>query len=312
VPESTAGELSSSSPADGVPVPLPLSEYAEAIALHEPFDRSVRGESPRRELLKAIGRWLLRDAGLEARLLPSADEDQRSLIRRLLTLRPARSIPPDMLQMLDTLFADDASRHTVVTLGDVLTRPNAPRRVGATDVQVWRGDITTLEVDGIVNAANADMLGCFRPEHRCIDNAIHSAAGPRLREDCHRIMCRQGHAEPTGTAKATRAYYLPSTFVLHTVGPIVGVGAVTASHRRLLASSYESCLAVATEIGVRSLAFCAVSTGVFGYPKEDAAAEAIRAVTTWLEGHAHRLDAVIFNVFSEQDEDAYRRVGAWL
>ena len=309
--EPDAGELSSGSPADGVPLALPLSVYADAIELHEPFGRSVRGETPRRELLKATGQWLLRDAGLEERLLPSADEDQRTLIKRLLTLRPARPIPPDMLQVLDRLFADDASRRTVVTLSDVLEGRSAPRRAGATDVQLWRGDITTLEVDAIVNAANADMLGCFRPEHRCIDNAIHSAAGPRLREDCHRIMCRQGHREPTGTAKATRAYYLPSKFVLHTVGPIVGAGAVTANHRRLLASCYASCLAAAAEIGVRSLAFCAVSTGVFGYPKDDAAAEAIRSVTTWLEGHADRLDAVIFNVFGEQDEDAYRRVGAW-
>jgi O-acetyl-ADP-ribose deacetylase (regulator of RNase III) len=213
--------------------------------------------------------------------------------------------------MLDALFADDALRRPTVTLKDVLRGLEAPMRVGVTVVPLWRGDITTLEVGAIVNAANADLLGCFRPDHRCIDNAIHSAAGPRLREDCHVIMSRQRHPERTGTAKATRAYFLPARFVLHTVGPIVGAAAPTETHRVLLASCYEACLAAAVEIGARSLAFCAISTGVFGYPKQEAANEAIRSVTTWLEGHPGRLDAVIFNVFTEDDEEAYRRVGTW-
>jgi O-acetyl-ADP-ribose deacetylase (regulator of RNase III) len=213
--------------------------------------------------------------------------------------------------MLDALFADDALRRATVTLEDVLGGPKEPMRVGTTVLPLWRGDITTLEVDAIVNAANADLLGCFRAEHRCIDNAIHSAAGPRLREDCRRIMDRQGHREPTGTAKATRAYYLPAKFVLHTVGPIIGAAAPTDTDRGLLAQSYESCLAAAAEIGAKSLAFCAISTGVFGYPKKEAASEAIRSVTTWLERHPGRLDALVFNVFTDEDEDAYQRAGTW-
>jgi O-acetyl-ADP-ribose deacetylase (regulator of RNase III) len=162
-----------------------------------------------------------------------------------------------------------------------------------------------------VNAANADLLGCYRPGHTCIDNAIHSAAGPRLRDDCARIVEIQGHRERTGDAKITRAYHLPSRFVLHTVGPIVGDGRVGPDDERALASSYRSCLELAASLpSIRTLAFCAISTGVFGYPKEQAAATAIAVVSTWLRNHPGALDLVVFSVFSDADERAYERVMA--
>lgn len=88
-------------------------------------------------------------------------------------------------------------------------------------MRLWQGDITRLKVDAIVNAANSQMLGCFVPHHRCIDNAIHSAAGMELRAECDSIMKHQGHSEPTGKAKITRGYNLPANWVIHTVGPIV-------------------------------------------------------------------------------------------
>lgn len=170
---------------------------------------------------------------------------------------------------------------------------------------VWQGDITTLAADAIVNAAHSDMLGCFGPFHACIDNAIHSAAGPRLREDCARIMRAQGRPEPTGHAKATRGYNLPARYVLHTVGPIVR-GALRPGHEEALASSYRACLDVAARLqGVRSVALCGLSTGVFGYPKEPAARVALRTVGTWLREHPGVLDLVIFNVFADEDREAY-------
>ncbi|HEY3189044.1 MAG TPA: macro domain-containing protein, partial [Solirubrobacteraceae bacterium] len=161
---------------------------------------------------------------------------------------------------------------------------------------LWRGDITRLGVDAIVNAANAQMLGCFVPFHACIDNAIHSAAGPRLREDCARVMDAQGHDEPTAVCKVTRAYNLPSRYVLHTVGPIVR-GPLAHEHESQLADAYPACLEAAAEVGARSIAFCAISTGVFGYPKEPAARTALAAVAAWLDVHPSALDAVVFNVF---------------
>ena len=177
-------------------------------------------------------------------------------------------------------------------------------RVSAgTPMKVWRGDITRLAVDAIVNAANAELLGCFRPGHACIDNAIHSAAGPRLREDCARIMEIQGHPETSGTAKITRAYHLPSRFVLHTVGPIVAGGRVGPDDERTLVACYGSCLELAAATpSIRSFAFCAISTGVFGYPKDRAADVAVRTVSRWLRERPKTFDLVVFCVFSEADE----------
>jgi O-acetyl-ADP-ribose deacetylase (regulator of RNase III) len=175
-------------------------------------------------------------------------------------------------------------------------------------MKVWRGDITRLSVDAIVNAANSELLGCFRPGHACIDNAIHSAAGPRLRDDCARIIEIQGHPERTGDAKITRAYHLPSRFVLHTVGPIVAGGRVQPQDERALESSYHSCLELAHSTpSLRTLAFCAISTGVFGYPKDRAAEVAVRTVSRWLREHPGVFDLVVFTVFSDDDEGAYER-----
>ena len=173
---------------------------------------------------------------------------------------------------------------------------------------LWQGDISTLAIDGIVNAANKRMLGCFQPFHNCIDNVINTAAGPRLREDCHRIMQMQGHLEGTGWAKVTRAYNLPSKFVLHTVGPIVDRGqAVTAHHRKMLAEAYRAVLKLSAEINIKSLAFCCISTGVFGFPKEPAAQIALDTVAGWLTTHKTSIERVVFNVFTDADLAIYQQ-----
>lgn len=304
VPE--VGELPSGSPPDTVTDFVHPSAYADLIDLHVPFDRAGPVAEDHVALIESTCQWLIGDAGMSEVAAPAGDFARRTVIRRLLTVRPARPIPPDAWQRLDALFADEASRRVTVTLDDVMAGAHAPTTVAGTTLQVWRGDITTLAVDAIVNAANSEMLGCFMPAHPCIDNAIHTAAGPRLREDCRRIMELQGHKEPTGTAKVTRAYYLPSRFVLHTVGPVVSTGTVSAENRLRLANCYEHCLDVAAAIGMKSVAFCAISTGVFGYPKAEAALVAKETVRAWLERHPRVLDAVIFNVFTTSDEGAYR------
>ena len=173
-------------------------------------------------------------------------------------------------------------------------------------MRLWRGDITTLSVDAIVNAANSQMLGCWAPGHHCIDNAIHSFAGVQLRAECARIMEAQGHEEPTGTAKITDAYNLPASHVIHTVGPIAN-GHPTDLHREQLASCYSSCLDLAASEGLRSIAFCCISTGIFGFPQEEAAGIAVQTVRRWLD--ENDLDmTVVFNVFSGDDEAIYRKL----
>jgi O-acetyl-ADP-ribose deacetylase (regulator of RNase III)/NAD-dependent SIR2 family protein deacetylase len=293
-------------PVSSCPNPVP---YAGLINLHVPFDRNPRGGN-RLVLLEDICTRLLADAELTDQDVPAGGEARRRLINILLTLRQSRPMPPDLHQMLDDLLGGEAAERPLVDIETHRSCPDASPPIAGTALKLWRGDITTLGVDAIVNAANSGLLGCFRPSHPCIDNAIHAAAGPRLREDCSRIIDLQGHPEPTGTAKITRAYYLPSRFVLHTVGPIVANKQVTDEHRESLASCYEACLDLAAAVGVKSLAFCSISTGVFGYPKLEAAELAMGTVRHWVQRHPGALDLVIFNVFSAADEQAYHHAAS--
>ncbi len=175
---------------------------------------------------------------------------------------------------------------------------------GRGSIRLWRGDITTLDVDAIVNAANSQMLGCLVPGHHCIDNAIHTFAGIQLRLECARLMEEQGYPEPTGMAKVTSAFNLPSKRIIHTVGPIAR-GKASDLDRALLANCYTACLDAALEAGCESIALCCISTGVFGFPQDEAAHIAVATVDEWLEGHDNALD-VVFNVYGETDERLYK------
>jgi len=248
--------------------------------------------------------------------------DKRRLLQALLTVRPPgpRGLPADVHTAIDTLLQAERRWRGVVadpppTLWAASSADADPRLV------LWRGDITTLAVDCIVNAANAALLGCFQPHHPCIDNAIHCAAGPRLRDDCATLVqllgldadADGGPGDRTGTARATRAYNLPSRFVLHTVGPIIerarrcDPAAVTPAEAAQLAACYRSCLDVAAALpDVRSIAFCCISTGMFGFPQQPAAHIAVRTVREWLAAHpASTLTRIVFNVFQPSDAEAY-------
>lgn len=173
---------------------------------------------------------------------------------------------------------------------------------------VWQGDITTLKVDAIVNAANSQMLGCFSPLHACIDNCIHTMAGVELREKCFEIMKEQGSEEKTGGAKITPAYNLPSKFVIHTVGPIV-YGILTERDKILLSSCYKSILNLASKNNLESLAFCCISTGVFHFPQDKAAEIAVKTTQNWLNENANSsIKKVIFNVFLDDDLEIYKKI----
>ena len=172
-------------------------------------------------------------------------------------------------------------------------------------LQVWQGDITRLKVDAIVNAANSELLGCFIPLHGCIDNAIHSAAGIQLRDACYRIMRAQGHEEATGTAKITPGFNLPAKYVIHTVGPIIPDGQPTSEQEEQLASCYRSCLDIAEDYGLRSIAFCCISTGVFHFPRRRAAEIAVETVRSYPKKN---IDTIIFNTFKDEDDHIYRQL----
>jgi O-acetyl-ADP-ribose deacetylase (regulator of RNase III) len=228
-----------------------------------------------------------------------------------MNIRPPLPIPPDLGELQDRLLSKETKAKGITapdplpTIREVFGSGHVPF---SDRLVLWKGDITTLAADAIVNAANAKLLGCFVPHHRCIDNAIHSAAGIQLRFECHELIQRQGHDEPTGQAKITRGYNLPSRYVIHSVGPIIEES-VTNEHEFLLASCYKACLgAVANHQDVNTVAFCSISTGEFRFPKGAAAKVAIQTVCEWFAGSAKRLERVIFNVFTQEDYDVYASV----
>ena len=223
---------------------------------------------------------------------------QRRLLRSLMNVRPPMPLDREFLVLQDELLSSEREERGVVDGAALPAVSGYPR------IAVWKGDITRLKVDAIVNAGNCALLGCFHPCHDCIDNAIHSAAGLQLRDECSQIMEAQGRPEPAGRAKLTRGYNLPARYVLHTVGPIVR-GRVTGRDREELASCYRSCLELAAEHGLESVAFCCISTGEFHFPNREAAEIAVRTVTDFPDTSVRK---VIFNVFKDADEAIYLRI----
>ena len=228
--------------------------------------------------------------------LPAGEMEQRRLLRSLMNQRPPTPIDGEFLRVQDEYLRERLKERGVTKL-EALT----PVQPG---LYLWQGDITTLEVDAIVNAANSGMTGCYVPCHGCIDNAIHTFAGVQLRLACAELMRAQGHEEEAGGAKITPAFNLPCRYVLHTVGPVVG-GLLTQKDRDLLASCYRSCLELAGRNGIKSVAFCCISTGEFRFPVEKAAAIAIQTVKAY-KARTQSKTEVIFNVFRETDYAVYR------
>ncbi len=230
--------------------------------------------------------------------IPENETAQKRLLRSLMNIRPPKTIPREFLNIQDEYLQEEQKQKKIVSLAEL-----SP--VGE-EIYLWQGDITALKVDGIVNAANNALLGCFIPCHGCIDNAIHSAAGIQLRLECSRIMTAQRISEPTGKAKITQAYNLPCRYVLHTVGPIIR-GKVTKQDCDLLAGCYRSCLELADNYGLKSVAFCCISTGEFHFPNEKAAEIAIETVKNYKKENQSRLE-VVFNVFKSTDYEIYKRI----
>ena len=249
----------------------------------------------RRFLIEAL---LAETADKENVDIPAQSEEQRRLLRALMNIRPAAPLPEEVLQVQDEYLRRETAAKGITRLEDL--EPIEP------GIYLWQGDITTLAVDAIVNAANSGMTGCYMPNHGCIDNAIHTYAGMQLRLECDRLMKEQGYLEPTGQAKITPGYNLPARYILHTVGPIVR-GSLTAKDEEQLASCYRSCMDLADAQGLESVAFCCISTGEFHFPNDRAAEIAIAIVRDALAS-ASSVKAVVFNVFKDMDLALYEEL----
>lgn len=225
--------------------------------------------------------------------------DKFELFRGLCNIRKPKPVTDEFVEVQDAFLTKWNHDREITRLGDL--KPVQPQ------IYLWKGDITTLAVNAIVNAANSRLLGCTQANHDCIDNIIHTRAGVQLRLACHDIMTEQGRKEAAGKAKLTNAYNLPSSYVIHTVGPFIDQRGVSPIKEQLLASCYQSTLALADQKEMDSIAFCCIATGEFNFPNERAAEIAIQTVNDYLRENESQLN-VIFNVFSEKDLSIYQRL----
>lgn len=230
--------------------------------------------------------------------IPPSEQEQKVLLRALFNIRMPLPVNDAFLDVQNAYLQEEIHRKRVTRLTDLQAIQQG--------LYLWQGDITTLACGAIVNAANSQMLGCFYPNHGCIDNAIHTFAGVQLRLACAELMRKQGHEEETGKAKITPAFNLPCRYVIHTVGPIIGEQ-VTKSDKNALASCYRSCLELAEQNGVKSIAFCCISTGEFHFPNDKAAEIAVQTVKDF-KSQTHSEIEVIFNVFKDIDYKIYREL----
>ena len=236
---------------------------------------------------------------------PADTEGKRQVLRSLMNIRMPGKLPDEVLAVQDEYLQERAAERGIVHLADIpLLRDG---------LSIWQGDITRLAVDAIVNAANSQMLGCFIPMHNCIDNCIHTFAGVQLRADCARQMAQlrkrygMDYEQPTAVPMLTDAYNLPSKKVVHIVGPIVR-DHLTPAREKDLKDCYWNTLDICSENGLKSVAFCCISTGIYNFPADRAAEIAVETVKTWLKGHKEDMDRVIFNVFTDKDRDIYERL----
>ena len=250
-------------------------------------------QAQRRALL--IRSLLDEDPRLRGAAVPAEEKEQKRLLRALLNVRAPGLAGGEFLAVQDAYLRAETAAKGITNLDDL-----TPAEPG---LYLWQGDITTLRVDAIVNAANSGMTGCYIPNHRCIDNCIHTFAGVQLRWDCAQRLARQGHEAETGSAWCTPGYDLPCRCILHTVGPIVD-GPLTDTHRRQLAACYRACLDLAARNDLHSVAFCCISTGEFHFPNDAAARIAIDTVRGWRRQHQSEIK-VIFNVFKDIDYKLY-------
>ena len=248
---------------------------------------------------------MLIDAMPEYRHIQIADDrsGKRKLMRSFMNIIPPREYPDEFLKIQNDELVLQLNEKGIIEIDEVAPSTSNFR------LKLWQGDITRLNVDAIVNAANSQMLGCFVPLHACIDNAIYSAAGVQLRNECHQLMLQQGKPEQTGKAKITAGYNLPAKFVIHTVGPIIQNDQASKNDEDLLASCYQSCLQLAEENKLQSIAFCCISTGEFRFPNLRAAEIAVETVSSYFEKKPESsLKTIVFNVFKEQDYKIYKEI----
>lgn len=250
------------------------------------------------EKLLYLINYLAKESKINIGELPSNKIELKNLFRSLINIRPPNNISEDYLKIEDEFLQEELDKKLITNIENLKPIKN--------NLYLWKGDITTLKIDAIVNAANSAMLGCFYPMHKCIDNAIHSSAGTRLRLFCRDIINQWGGYLETGDAKITPAFNLPCKYVLHTVGPIIK-DKVSKKDEELLSLCYKSCLNLVVENNIESVAFCCISTGEFKFPNDLAVDIALSSVNDFLKENKERNIKIVFNVFKDIDYELYNK-----
>lgn len=250
------------------------------------------------EKLLYIINYLAKENKINIGELPSNEIELKNLFRSLMNMCPPNNISEDYLKIEDEFLQEELDKKLITNIENLKPIKN--------NLYIWKGDITTLKIDAIVNAANSAMLGCFYPMHKCIDNAIHSTAGTRLRLFCRDIINKSGGYLETGDAKITPAFNLPCKYVLHTVGPIIK-DKVSKKDEELLYSCYKSCLNLVVENNIESVAFCCISTGEFRFPNDLAVDIALFSTNDFLKENKERNIKIVFNVFKDIDYELYNK-----
>lgn len=243
-----------------------------------------------------------------------ANCEKRSTLRALMNIRLPKKMDKKTLEIQDEFLTQEIKEKGIINIEKIDTiEDHGSLYKYASKISLYKGDITKLSIDAIVNAANENLLGCFIPCHKCIDNAIHSAAGIQLRDECYEIMKQEklnkdeAYTEPTGKSKITNSYNLPCKAIIHTVGPIVRNG-LNEDLKKDLKNCYISALKCLIDNGYRSIAFCCISTGEFKFPNKEAALIAANAVFEFLEDNNDRIDRIVFNLFKDIDEEIYNKI----
>ena len=283
----------------------------ENMFLRRPFKKECEGDGMSKEMTQdqrldfLVGEFKADSVEYKDLEIPKDTEGKRRVLRSLMNIRMPKGLPDNVMEVQDEYLKERAADKGIVELSDIPVIHDG--------ISIWQGDITRLAVDAIVNAANSQMLGCFVPMHTCIDNCIHTYAGIQLREECNRQMdqlrIRYGrdYEQPTAVPMLTDAYNLPAKKVVHIVGPIVQYK-LTPALEKDLADCYRNTLDMCLENGLKSVAFCCISTGVFRFPNKRAAEIAVDTVGKWLAEHDGQMERVIFNVFKDDDRDIYKEL----
>lgn len=252
--------------------------------------------------------YLLRE-NVEVRIdrIPTDVNDKKNLYRGLCNIREPKTISKEYLRIEKEYLQEELKKKNITKVEDIhpISQTIKESNLENKDkICLWQGDITTLQIDSIVNAANSRGLGCFVPCHKCIDNQINTFAGVELRLECNEIMKEKEYFLDIGKAFITKGYNLPSKYIIHTVGPII-YNKVTSLEERQLANCYTNSLELAVENNIRTIAFPCISTGEFRFPKDEACKIAIVAVEKFLKEHIQDFDKIIFNVYGEEDYKIY-------